>query len=902
MRFNHFLQRHIFDVSVFLSGFLILAFGAILGWQAWHGYAAADKMRTATSIADRILDATLAQARERGLVSATLNQRTDWDIPERLERAQDERSHLWDEIQTRITSAPYWKSGAVSETGSQLREALLQQREVYTRVRIAKENAPFEVTLDEWFEANSRVISTAADLRDELLLSVSAPTNVSRNILLNRAVWKTTEDLGQLRGLLVHFVERDEPVSDAVHEQLRRVAASAFASVQELLTWQEKPSVPQPVRTALRDFERHWLDGVDATTRAVLDAAATGDYPMTALEWFDAVSGLIASAETISATSFHLALARIDRIKAERFTLLGTYGGLSLIASAFAAVTLVRTRKQAARLFMQKELIETSLRSIADAVVAVDSDGRIRFVNPVAEDLIGQSSAELHGHHYSTVLPISNTINASHSDPIAPCLEDATLVGPVSGQSLRRIDGETVSVETWAAPMRNIEGEMAGAVLVISDTDNHQANGHLLSYQANRDALTDLPNRRQFLREIAHHLADEKGNAHPVVIGYLDLDQFKVVNDVSGHMAGDRMLQRIAFLLKSYIRDSDTLARLGGDEFGLLLRNCDISDARTVAEKLLQAVDEFRFANDGQTFRVGLSIGLAELNNKHINPEDVLRDVDMACHSAKEKGRHRVEIYREDDDAMSQAHGTMQWLPRINSALDRGSFVPYYQAIEPLKDGLPRRAEALVRLDDGGEDPIAPMAFIPAAERYGLMVEIDRQVFTRACRQLQQAGKDANGLILQLNVSGCSLSDAGLADFVRQTIHDHELNPSQFCFEITETTVISDLERALNFMETLKEIGVTFALDDFGTGVSSFGYLKTLPVDQIKIDGSFIRNIGTDPTNRAVVGAIVQIARTLSLKTVAEFAESEDVIEECRVLGLDYVQGFGVGRPGPLIP
>lgn len=901
VRLPLFLQRHLFDISVLFSGVLILAFGVILALQAWNGYTATRQLRAAISVSEHILDATLAQAKERGLVSATLNAPPEEQVAQKLEAAKTERRQHWETVLSRTQAASHWENSAVMDSVQRLREALNGQQLVSTRVKEAMETDSLHVPLDDWFGANSRVIDAGAELRDEILLSVSAPTDISRYILLNRSVSRTTENLGQLRGMLVHFIERDQNVTDPMRGRLRIAATAAFSGVQETLAWKRKPTTPDSVKAALEEFERNWQTNVDDTLRAVMDATANGRYPINALDWFNTLTALIESAKTVSSTSSALVLDRIDATSKRRFAFLMTYGALSILASAFAAATLIQTRRYANRLFMQKELIDTSMRSIADAIVAVDAEGRIRFINPAAEELLGRASSEVTSQHYGDALKILNTVSASQGDPLEACLRNGMVIGPVSDQTLCRGDGQRITVETWAAPVRDIRGDLDGAILVVSDLEGAPHAGHLLSHQANRDSLTDLPNRRAFLREL-EQLLDRSNRSHePVVLGYLDLDQFKVVNDVGGHMAGDRLLQRISFLLKRNIRDSDTLARIGGDEFGLLLRRCDLPRGRRVAEKLLETVDDFRFVDGDRSFRVGVSIGLTEIDARHSSVQEILREVDIACHSAKEKGRNRVEVFHARDDAISKAHETMQWLPRITDALDKGLFAPYCQTIAPLLDGLPPRMEILARLDDTDDEPLGPMGFIPAAERYGLMRLIDRKIFTRVCAAASEQRDVMKEAIFHVNVSGDTISDQDFGTFVQQTVRDYNLSPGHFCFEITETTAISDLESALVLMETLKNAGFTFALDDFGTGVASFQYLKILPVDQIKIDGTFIKNIVQDPTSRAIVRSIVDIARTLSVRTVAEFVESREIADMCRSLGVDYIQGYGVDTPQPLI-
>ncbi len=419
-----------------------------------------------------------------------------------------------------------------------------------------------------------------------------------------------------------------------------------------------------------------------------------------------------------------------------------------------------------------------------------------------------------------------------------------------------------------------------------------------LSHQASHDALTGLVNRREFELRLERALssARDKGLTH--VMCYMDLDQFKVVNDTCGHGAGDELLRQLTFLLRERLRDRDTLARLGGDEFGLLLENCTVDDARRVAEDIRQMVGDFRFAWQGRIFAVGMSIGLVAVTAESASVAGILSAADAACYAAKDRGRNRLHVYEESDTDLKQRHGEMQWVSRIQQALEEGRFCLYRQPILPLGESTERpRHELLVRMRDEYGALVPPMAFIPAAERYNLMPAVDRWVIDAAlagCRRFD--GSDG----CAINLSAASLSDPSLPDYIRESLTRHGVAAGRICFEITETAAIASLSEALPVLHALKRLGCLIALDDFGSGMSSFAYLKSLPVDFLKIDGSIVREMADNTVAFTTVQAIHNIAQAMGVRTVAEFVESEEVAAQLTTIGVHYGQGFWLGPPLPL--
>jgi diguanylate cyclase (GGDEF)-like protein len=443
-------------------------------------------------------------------------------------------------------------------------------------------------------------------------------------------------------------------------------------------------------------------------------------------------------------------------------------------------------------------------------------------------------------------------------------------------------------------------------VRLLADMEARRAAEATLSWQATHDTLTDLENRRQFEATLARHIesARVQGTQHAIL--YIDLDQFKVVNDTCGHAAGDSLLRQLAQVLLAKMRRGDSLARLGGDEFGVLLEGCDLLHAQRVAAHLLATIRGFRFSWQGQVFTLGASIGVANVNSGSRDLEGVLAAADTACYMAKDNGRNQVQVYHEDDEEVSRRHGLMGWVSRVTRSAEENRFFLDCQrvvSLAPAEGAATEYLELLLRMRDESGRVVPPMAFIPAAERYHLMGTIDRWVVTRAlqCLGRLHCAKPPSRPPPRfgINLSGMSLGDPAFADFVLQQLVASGAPAASVCFEITETAAISNLSRAARFIRTFRDLGCRFALDDFGTGLSSFAYLKSLPVDYLKIDGSFVRGSGADSVDRAVVDAIQRLAQAVGAKTIAESVESVETHERIRSLGIDFAQGYAIHTPEP---
>jgi diguanylate cyclase (GGDEF)-like protein len=487
-------------------------------------------------------------------------------------------------------------------------------------------------------------------------------------------------------------------------------------------------------------------------------------------------------------------------------------------------------------------------------------------------------------------------------------LAGGELSGPAAGVTLHRRDGSQVVIHERAAPIRDRNGQAIGIVLVLRDITHERALAARLEYEATHDPLTGLTNRREFERLLNAAIADHGARGTHYALLYLDLDQFKVINDTCGHAAGDGLIRKVAWLINEQLPSGDVLARLGGDEFGALLRDVRCEEALALADGIRRRIAELRFDWEGRTFAVNSSIGVTVIESTLASVSDALSAADQACYLAKDSGRNRVQLYRPDDQRVQTRHGEMRWVEGINTALDNDSFVLVAQEIRAIganaaasQQSRAQRFELLLRMTANDGTWIAPMAFIPAAERYGLMPQVDRWVIAQACRELAAIRAQGRWLpVCMINLSGASVSDPSLADYISGCLQQHALPGAQIGFELTETAAIGNLASASQLMTRLRGLGSPIALDDFGSGMSSFSYLKALPIDFLKIDGAFVRNVSSDPVDRAVVEAIQRVGRVMGIQTIAESVENEAALEALTEIGVDYVQGIHVARPALL--
>ncbi|HEX5757861.1 MAG TPA: EAL domain-containing protein [Thermoanaerobaculia bacterium] len=594
-------------------------------------------------------------------------------------------------------------------------------------------------------------------------------------------------------------------------------------------------------------------------------------------------------------------------------------------------------------LYRESELAEVTLASIGDGVIRTDADGTVDYVNPVAERLTGWSSVEAVGKPVAEVFSLFDEMTRRPLDgPVERCLEENRVVESPGHALLVRSDGMEFSVRDSAAPIRDGDGRLVGSVLVFKDVTQLRGLEREMIYLASHDALTGLINRREFESRLKRALRSARNQRRIHALLYLDLDEFKVVNDTCGHLAGDELLKQITALLRSRVRRIDTLARLGGDEFGVLLEDCPLTQARQIAEELRGTVREFRFRWKDQIFEIGVSIGLVPINATSGDLANLLSAADAACYVAKEKGRNRVHEYEADDTLVAERYGEMQWIHRIHRAFEDRLFRLYYQPIQPIgakafapgsgqslgvpsgarqRDGLLGAkasapgsghgpgggpeilCEVLIRMLDDRGRVLSPAAFISAAERYHLIGTVDRWVVRTALRALAEAQRRdcSKRLLFAINLSGQSLSDDSFLDYVVGQLVESGVDSRRICFEITETAAISKLDGATRFIKVLKEMGCRFVLDDFGSGLSSFAYLRDLPVDFLKIDGEFVKNMVEDPVKRALVESINQIGHVIGVLTIAEWVENRATLDALKQIGVDYAQGYWIAKPQPLV-
>ena len=551
-------------------------------------------------------------------------------------------------------------------------------------------------------------------------------------------------------------------------------------------------------------------------------------------------------------------------------------------------------------LFREKESAQITLQSIGDGVITTDGKCNVEYINPVAEELTGWKVDDasgrpideiFRGFHEETCEPLEN--------PLAVAMRRDRPIKSVRPTLLIRRDGNELYVESTAAPIRDGKGVVTGGVLVFHDVSESRELNRRLSYHASHDILTGLVNRREFEHRLERALKSAKARETSYALLYLDLDQFKIVNDSCGHSAGDSLLNQLGTLLKSKIRWRDTLARLGGDEFGVLLESCSLDEAMNTAETLRMAIGDYKFNWEERVFRLGVSIGVVPITADNEDVAALLTAADSACAAAKEAGRNRIHSFQENDIDLMRRRREMQWAARINNALEENRFELFRQTIQPLQaEEEGAHYEILLRMRDENGGIISPGLFIEAAERYGITPKIDRWVIRSAFRWLVSEADERERLSLcSINLSGQSLGDEKFLPFVVDQFQMSGIDATKICFEITETAAIASYSQANRFINALKELGCKFALDDFGTGLSSFGYLKHFPVDFLKIDGSFVKEILHDPIDREMVRSINEIGHLTGKQTIAEFAENEEIITMLRGMGIDYAQGYGVSEP-----
>lgn len=537
------------------------------------------------------------------------------------------------------------------------------------------------------------------------------------------------------------------------------------------------------------------------------------------------------------------------------------------------------------------------LDSVTDCVIAL-RNGRVDYANAAAAQLLGVCATDLIGSEFAAVAELQPNREKAHTvdsdltpprEPFHPDAQPMILVRP----------GRRIAVEIASLPVK--AGAPYTELLVIHDRSRESALRQSVAEKARYDKLTGLLNRNEVDRCLANLVdeAEATGNCHALL--YIDLDQFKVVNDTCGHMAGDELLRMLGMHLRGCVQFGDIVGRLGGDEFGVLLSNVRKEEATEVARRICRSISDIRFAWATYSFAVGASIGITIIDEYTRKADVAMRQADSACYAAKEEGRNRVHLFTEDDRDLQRRHGEMEWLSQINKAMDEDRMRIVHQRIAPIQPGIQRdMAEVLLRIESPTGEIITPGAFIPAAERYNLMPVIDRWVIDKMLAMLEPINAADDSIErYTINLSGLSMGDPAFLQHIIKGFERTGVDPSRICFEVTETAAVTSFSQAVRFMALLREIGCRFALDDFGSGMSSFGYLRELPVDYLKIDGMFVRSIAYDPFHRAIVKSIIEVDHAAGMKTIAEHVDSEYALDLLRTLGADYVQGYHVSMPVP---
>ncbi len=572
------------------------------------------------------------------------------------------------------------------------------------------------------------------------------------------------------------------------------------------------------------------------------------------------------------------------------------------VYTTFTDITEHKRTQQA--LSSEKERAMVTLHSIGDGVISTDATGRIEYLNPIAKLLTGWGSTEAVGQPLENIFHIvDEESNTPLPNPAIHCLIEGEAITSSNHTVLISSSGDEHTIKYSVAPIRNDAQKVTGVVLTFSDVTDARRLTREITHQATHDALTNLINRSEFETRVRRVIELTQHEQSENAICYLDLDQFKLLNDTCGHIAGDEFLRQLSRTLKQTIRQTDTLARLGGDEFGLLMESCSLNNAVHVAEELLKRVDEFQFNWDGKQFNISVSIGLVQIDETGDNFTNLLGAANAACYLAKEHGGNRIHVHQTDDKEMAERRGEMQWASYIPFALEKNRFQLFTQPIIPLTpDGSSKlHYEILLRMESADGKFISPGLFLPAAERYNLSSRIDRWVIEATFKWLSKHPDHVDNLHLcAINLSGLSLGDNAFLQFVIQQLESSQLPTEKICFEITETAAISNLTNATIFIKTLKKAGCLFALDDFGSGLSSFAYLKILPVDFLKIDGIFVKDMLEDPLDHAMVKSINEIGKVMGKQTIAEFVESAEIMEQLREIGVDCAQGYHLGKPRPI--
>ena len=552
------------------------------------------------------------------------------------------------------------------------------------------------------------------------------------------------------------------------------------------------------------------------------------------------------------------------------------------------------TKRKQSEVELQK--LSRAVDASSSAVIITDVHGHIEYVNPRFTTTTGYTREEVMGLK-ADLLQSGETPKAVYTEMWKTILSGKEWKGELRN---RKKDGSLYWDRVSISGVKDATEDITHFIAIQNDVTHEYELGEQLTHQASHDALTGLINRREFERRAERLLSTLPKDDSKHALCFMDLDQFKVVNDTCGHIAGDEMLRQLATVLQKEVRKRDTLARLGGDEFGVLMEHCSLDHAHRVSTSLQKAIQDYQFFWEGHVFKVGVSIGLVAITGTIPSLTELLKEADAACYMAKDLGRNRIHIYHKEDEGMTRRHGEMQWVPRLHQALEDDRFCLYAQAIVPLDRSQDRHYELLLRMEDEKGKIIPPGAFLPAAERYNLITHLDTWVIENAFRLLVKNPVFLTQIqFISINLSGQSLTTAHVLNFIISQLEASGIEANKVCFEITETAAITNLSMATGFISTLRKLGCRFALDDFGSGLSSFAYLKNLSVDYLKIDGMFVKDITNDPIGHAMVKSINEIGHVMGMQTIAEFVENDEIKGMLKEIGVNYAQGYGIAKPLP---
>ncbi len=878
------LSRNAFAIVLAIAGGIVVLVTVVLATHVYTTHDAARQLREGAALSDALLRAAVARAEERDRSAALLAGARDEEQRRRLHAARDGGDRAWAEARTALRGMH--EPGSNPALPVQLDRVMETDRAIgRMRLRIDHhaEHGGGAAMLDEWFDAHRRWQVATRQIRDQLL-AVARRTGGEQALVdaVQRTNRLVSEEVGILRGHLVFHARAGWPMDDGGRERLHGHRETMASLTDELQALQAQLPVDRALDSALgAAVER--LRGLLAETRRMLLGSHDGDYPLSGEAWFDSATGTVDALVHVSEIATADSMERLEGEITRSLLALAGLLGLGGAAGALAWVALARVRATGRELDRHREMAEITLDSITDALVVTGADGRTRHVNPAAELLLDWPGAAALDQDGDTTIDLISRDPGVPRRPIESCLRSGNPVTLPPGTRIRRRDGAPLPVEGTVAPMHRAGGTLEGCVTT-------------LHAQSTWDALTGLFNRHSFERQV-QALAMNIASAGEAVLAVADVDRFRLLNDRCGHAHGDGVLRRIAFILREAVGGQATLARLGSDEFGILLPRTSITDGEALLGDVCALARRYPYRTEDRNYDLSLSIGVVALDGDCDNASELLSRADAACVQARERGGDRLERYRAAVDTLAENRDAMYWVSEIIDALQEGRLELAGQPVMDIQNGWIAGREVLVRMRmrDGSLAP--PGAFLPPAERHNLMWRIDREVIRLTCELLASDGWQGDTSVTRVNLSGLSLSDDGLVDYIREQAGTHGVAPERLCFEVTETAAVGNIDRAIAFMEALIKDGFTFALDDFGTGAASFAYLRALPVQQLKVDGTFVRRMGIDPVDRAIVESVVRFARLLGVTVTAEFVEDDATLDALREMGVDYGQGFGIGRP-----